>query len=92
MNGVYLTWDKGEDIQLTEHFRSSEFSCQCSYPDCVEQTISAELMRRLEEVRNEVCRPISVTSGYLCRKHQADLYAGGTVKTVEKSEHEIGHA
>ena len=88
----YYSWTKGEDIELSPHFRSGEFSCQCAHSDCVLQTVSMDLIDKLERVRVEVGRPIKVTSGFRCAKHQAELVAGNRVKTVPNSTHQLGHA
>jgi uncharacterized protein YcbK (DUF882 family) len=87
----YRVWKKGE-LWVSEYFDSEEFECQCSYPDCIEQRIAEELIDKLEGCRREVGKPVVVTSGFRCDKHQADLSNTPGIKTVAKSTHPLGHA
>jgi len=89
----YYTWEKNENIKLSPHFNSKEFSCKCGYSDCQTQKISKDLVDRLEKVRMELGRPIQITSAYRCSKHQAALRASGVNTVVaKKSTHEDGEA
>ncbi|MDH5511556.1 MAG: D-Ala-D-Ala carboxypeptidase family metallohydrolase [Nitrospinota bacterium] len=55
------------------HFKMEEFACPC----CGENKISPELVEKLEEVRVMYYRrPLVVSSGYRCDKHEAEV--GGT--------------
>lgn len=92
VQGDYYYWPKFSSVKLSEHFTTDEFSCRCRHTDCNEQRIAVELVDALEDVRKELGASIEITSGFRCRKHQTDLYAGGTVETVLKSTHELGDA
>lgn len=90
----FIYWDKLDpDTKLSDHFKQSEFSCQCNYPECIQQKVSKELLRRLENFRGAAGKPLTVTSGFRCQKHQEDL-AKNKVNTVvaSKSQHELGTA
>lgn len=65
------------------HFKESEFRCPC----CGKADIDPELIRRLEILRR-LCgnRPIMITSGYRCAKHNAEV--GG----AHNSQHVKGQA
>lgn len=88
-----LTWIKGSQGQLSLHFSRREFECHCSYKDCTTQTIDAELIKKLETVHALMCKPILITSGYRCSKHQKDLSANPAIETANgTSQHELGKA
>jgi uncharacterized protein YcbK (DUF882 family) len=88
-----IHWKKGEDISLTSSFKSSEFTCQCNHPECVTQSISLELLTRLQRVRNNLGKPITITSGYRCTAHQNELRGSGMFETAKgTSSHELGLA
>lgn len=89
----YYRWNKGEIFALSPYFSTNEFDCQCSYESCVEQRISKGLIGKLNDVRIETKKPLVITSGFRCSKHQADLRNSGTNTVVAKiSTHEKGDA
>lgn len=89
----YYIWNKGTFGSLGNYFDTKEFECQCSYDTCVEQRISLNLIGRLDGIREELGRPLKVTSGFRCARHQADLRASGINTVVaKKSTHELGNA
>lgn len=88
----YQTWNKGAPLfNLSTHFTSKEMECQCSYHDCLIQTISQDILDKIERVRVSYGMPIAVTSGYRCKKHQADLTSQG-YQTATNSQHCLGNA
>lgn len=91
-NGYYL-WKKGEIYPFNKYFTSREFSCQCSNLDCVDQKISKELISKLMELREALCEPLVITSGFRCKAHQ-EAIAKSEVSTVvaKHSQHELGLA
>ena len=92
IDGYYI-WQKGQKFKLSEHFSTSEMSCKCSYPDCKDQTISKDLIGRLEKVRTEVSQPLVITSAFRCSAYQAHLRASAVNTVVaKKSTHEAGDA
>lgn len=91
--GNYFIWNKGEKLKLSDHFTTAEFSCHCHYPNCKEQTISKDLIDRLEKIRLDVKQPLIITSAYRCSKYQGYLSATGVNTVVAKlSQHEVGNA
>lgn len=96
--GIYLTWQKGKQCQLSEFFHTSEFDCKCKYPECREQRVSLELLRRLDWLRKASNSSIRIHSGFRCRAYQADLLkksldGKGQLTVVAKiSTHELGDA
>ena len=84
-NSEFFTWKKGEKVQLSTNFSTSEFSCKCKNKSCVEQRISKELIERLQRVRNEY-GAIIVTSAFRCDLHNKAV--GG----ASLSQHRLGRA
>lgn len=78
--------DSGE--KLSEHFKKSEFMCQCEgrYCDGYPDEISQNLIDILEAVREKYGKPIIITSGLRCERHNAEV--GG----VDGSRHIYGKA
>lgn len=76
---------KGEELQVTEHFRLSEFHCKCTDPECVTTLLSDELTAGLEDLR-KVVGPLVINSGFRCEKHNAQV--GGE----PNSRHKMGIA
>lgn len=72
-----LTWD---DIK---YFKKSEFACK---DGCGFDNINLKLVKILDQMREHYGRPIIITSGCRCRKH--NLEVGG----VQGSRHELGKA
>jgi zinc D-Ala-D-Ala carboxypeptidase len=88
----YFIWDKGERANIGKYFNTREFDCHCTLAECKEQRISATLVAKLDAVRTEYGRPITVTSGFRCQAQQAALRAQGFETATGKSTHELGHA
>lgn len=92
VNGYYI-WKKGEVYPFNKYFKTSEFSCQCKLKGCVDQKVSIELINKLTELREAVNEPLTVTSGFRCKEHQAYIRASGQSTVVAKaSTHELGDA
>jgi hypothetical protein len=72
----------GGGTRLSEHFLASEFRCPC----CGEARVSRRLVKLAEALRERLGRPILVTSGYRCRKHNREV--GG----APASRHMAGRA
>lgn len=72
---------------LSEHFDSSEFACQCG---CGFGTnpgdVSESLIDLLEDMREILCRPIMIRSGCRC------VYHNRVVGGVTHSRHTTGEA
>lgn len=68
---------------LTEHFSRNEFACRC---ECGNDKVSQELVSKLEMTRLMYGKPMKITSGIRCEKHNKDV--GG----LENSSHIHGLA
>ena len=68
---------------ISEYFSRHEFACRCG---CGFDVVDAELLSVLEFVRDHFNRPVAVTSGCRCRKHNTKV--GGS----KNSKHRIGKA
>lgn len=91
-NGYYI-WKKGDVYPFNKYFKTSEFSCQCKLPSCVEQKVSKELISKLTQLRESINEPLSITSGFRCREHQEEIRRSGVSTVVAKvSTHELGDA
>ena len=58
---------------ISKHFNRSEFACRCG---CGYDTVDAELLTTLEDIRIYFDKPITITSGCRCAGHNQDV--GGT--------------
>lgn len=70
--------------QLSKHFKRKEFKCKCG--KCDHDSVDAELLMLLEDVREHFGAPVTVNSGHRCEKHNASQ--GG----ASKSKHLIARA
>jgi len=68
---------------LTESFDREEFACKCG---CGFDTVDYELLKILQELRDELGSPVHVYSGCRCKEH--NILVGG----AHKSQHLIGRA
>ncbi|AUR86113.1 peptidase M15 [Vibrio phage 1.082.O._10N.261.49.E4] len=66
----------------TANIKESEFACRC----CGKVKIERELVMLLQMVRTHFNRPLTITSGYRCPSHNANV--GG----VKNSQHAKGTA
>lgn len=78
-----ITYKRGDRTALTKDFVRSEFDCPCG---CSTQMVDPELTEKLQRIRNVLGKPIKITSGYRCLKHNQDV-KGGT-----NSRHRYGMA
>ncbi|MBE6152706.1 MAG: DUF882 domain-containing protein [Firmicutes bacterium] len=77
LNAEPLSWN---DIK---YFKKSEFTCKCG---CGSNNISLELVKIADEVRKHFGKPMTITSGTRCSKHNKNV--GG----VSTSRHLSGKA
>lgn len=70
-------------MQLHKYFTRKEFACRCG---CGFDTVDAELLGALIELREHYKSPITITSGNRCKRHNAAI--GGS----ENSQHTQGKA
>jgi uncharacterized protein YcbK (DUF882 family) len=86
-----MVWNRSDITTWTsKHFRAKEFECRCGC--CARQVLDDKLISMLDEVRDLVGRPVRITSGFRCAKHQDDLRKQGLETAVGKSSHENGQA
>ena len=72
---------------LSDHFSKVEFQCDCGCGfGTKEGDVDADLIELLEEIREEIGKPIRITSGCRCQEHNANV--GG----VPNSAHTRGTA
>lgn len=74
---------------LSKNFSRKEFACQGT--DCCEHSspIGSKLIQVVQMLRDEVARPLKITSGYRCNKHNRLLDAKSK---ADKSLHCYGMA
>lgn len=77
-----VNWDK------VKYFKKTEFKCQCrgKYCNGYPAEMSPKLIDILEKLRAYFGKPITITSGLRCKKHNAEV--GG----VSNSQHQYGKA
>ena len=77
-----VNWDN------VKYFKKSEFKCQCGGKYCngYPANISPKLIDILEKLRAYFGKPVTITSGLRCSKHNAEV--GG----VSNSQHQYGKA
>ena len=68
---------------ISKHFSRYEFACKCG---CGYDTVDAELITVLEDVRAYYDRPVTINSGCRCEKHNGNIGGG------KKSQHLTGRA
>jgi uncharacterized protein YcbK (DUF882 family) len=78
---MLIKFKKGDKLQITNHFNSSEFECPCK--KCTEQFIDSELVNKLEDLRNQYGSGIKITSGYRCPAHNVEV--GGVPNSAHSS-------
>jgi len=86
----YYKWQKGTILQLSSHFVTTEFECAGSKSGDL-QCISQDLVQRLQNVRNALKMPLSITSAYRTAEYQLYLQTLG-YKTSPNSQHLLGNA
>jgi len=80
------TYAKTDKTQLTEHFNITEFHCKGTSCGCKETLHDPELSAYLQQIREHFGKPLHITSGYRCQKHNAAV--NGTID----SKHTKGQA
>ena len=68
---------------LSANFDKSEFACRCG---CGQARMDSALVEQLQNIRNVVGRPVRVSSGFRCVRHNAAV--GGE----DGSQHTHGRA
>jgi len=69
--------------QLSRNFWRSEFACRCG---CGFDTVDAELVEVLQDVRDHFGAPVTVTSGSRCAEHNRRVGgAGGSLHLIGRA-------
>lgn len=64
---------KDETGRLSEHFRVEEFHCGCAGADCHLTLLHPHLVSALQTLRSRLGRPLRLTSGYRCQRHNRQV-------------------
>ena len=56
-------------MHITRNFTSDEMACAC----CGKADMDEEFMKVLQSIRDEMQRPLKITSGYRCQKHNEQV-------------------
>lgn len=68
--------NKVNQLKLTDNFSAREFACN----HCRTLLIDEELVKKLQELRNIINKPIVITSAYRCPTHNKNI--GGSSKSL----------
>ena len=74
------TYERGLKLQLTEHFNISEFHCKGAKCGCKKTLHDPALSAYLQQIREHFGKPLYITSGYRCDKH--NQAAGGVAGSL----------
>lgn len=80
------TYTKGKKEKLSNNFVSTELDCKGNDGCCKTTIIDPKLITYLQAIRDHFGKPITITSGYRCAKHNARV--GG----ASNSRHTQGQA
>jgi len=61
-------------MYITKNFTTDEFKCHCG---CGKSDMEPEFMKILQSIRNEINRPLRITSGYRCESHNNKISTTG---------------
>ena len=78
------SFKKGDKTKLSANFSVKEFECKCG--KCPETLINLDHVERLQQLRDNIGRSITITSAYRCLAHNTAV--GGE----KNSQHMKGHA
>ena len=60
-------------MYITRNFTTNEMACLC----CGKSDMDDEFMRVLQSIRDEMQRPLKITSGFRCEKHNSKVSSTG---------------
>ena len=60
-------------MYITRNFTTNEMACGC----CGKSDMDDEFMRVLQSIRDEMQRPLKITSGFRCEKHNSKVSSTG---------------
>ena len=73
------TYAKGTSTKLSENFKSHEFACKGTSCGCTTVQVDTDLVDILQKIRDHFGKPVEITSGYRCAKHNKSV--GGATKS-----------
>lgn len=79
-----------DGMWISKYFNKSEFLCPCG--NCKDFEIDAELLEKLDAMRELHGGPLKVTSGYRCAAYQEQLKLRGYETATGVSQHTLGRA
>ena len=62
-------------MMITKNFSTGEMECHCG---CGDADMDPDFMRQLQEIRDEMKRPLKISSGVRCVKHNKRVSSTGT--------------
>jgi|TARA_Y100001951_G_C11265215_1_gene255028 zinc D-Ala-D-Ala carboxypeptidase len=60
-------------MHITKNFTTDEMACAC----CHKAEMDEEFMRTLQSIRDEMQRPLKITSGFRCENHNKKVSSTG---------------
>lgn len=63
------TFKRGDATKLSANFSAKEFDCKCG--QCQETLIDLDHVERLQQLRDDIGRSITINSAYRCPDHNA---------------------
>lgn len=82
-NMAIKTYARTDKSKLTENFSISEFHCTGKECGCTETLHDEALSAYLQQIRDHFGKPIHITSGYRCAKHNASIGGSGTSRHMK---------
>lgn len=73
-----LLINKGENKVISDHLKSSELDCKCTYGDCTYTMINEQLLIKWMILRARMAQPLHINSAFRCKRHNKDV--GSTSK------------
>lgn len=84
MNIKTFKRSKNGNIKLSKNFKAKEYFCKCG--KCEDQLVDLDHVAKLQQLREDLNTPITITSAYRCPDHNTAV--GGS----SKSQHKEGTA
>ena len=72
-----LVYNKGANVQLSNNFRSGEFDDPLEDETNHFTLISPFLMVAIQQIRETIGKPVTITSGFRCQKKNIRAYRYG---------------
>lgn len=61
-------------MMITRNFSTDEMMCHCG---CMDSDMDSDFMKQLQEIRDEMKRPLKISSGVRCEKHNQKVSSTG---------------